>query len=185
LELGRVASRTLNQRHVIANDIGVRRAVDALNSCTNLQQFCQILQQCLEPIGFDGFGLHLTSELPVDVEISPFDHIDGSKLQFFWNHPPTTSETNWSLTFSLMRGNGNALGGFTLYRRNAASPLWLDLDVLATTGFLTAIGAIVERTQDFSFIESTRKQSQKAALKPAGGVAAPGAPRSVAVPSSG
>jgi UDP-GlcNAc:undecaprenyl-phosphate GlcNAc-1-phosphate transferase len=185
LELGRVANRTLNQRHVIANDISIRRAVDALNSCTNVRQFCQILQQCLEPIGFDGFGLYLTSELPVDVEISPFDHVSGSKLQFFWNRLLTTSETNWSLTFSLMRGNGNPLGGFTLYRRNATSPLWLDLDVLATTGFLGAIGAIVEKTQDSWFVESTRKQSQKAALKPAGGVAASGAPRSIVVPSSG
>lgn len=38
LELGRVASRTLNQRRVIANGISVRRAADSLESCTSLPQ---------------------------------------------------------------------------------------------------------------------------------------------------
>src|SRR6266436_3755523 len=47
LELGRVANRTLNQLHVIANDISIRRAADALESCTSLPQFCKILRQCL------------------------------------------------------------------------------------------------------------------------------------------
>jgi UDP-GlcNAc:undecaprenyl-phosphate GlcNAc-1-phosphate transferase len=185
LELGRVANRTLNQRHVIANDISIRRAVDALNSCTNLAQFCQILQGCLEPIGFDGFGLYLTSELPVEVELPPFNHVGGSKLQFFWNCLLTTSETNWSLTFSLMKRDGDELGGFTLYRRNADSPLWLDLDVIATTGFSTAIAAVVEKTQDALFVKTPREQSQKPAFKPAGGVVASRARRSIALPGSG
>src|SRR6266853_244252 len=60
LELGHMASRTLNQRHVIANDVSIRRAAEALDSCASLAQFCQILHQCLEPIGFDGFGVYLS-----------------------------------------------------------------------------------------------------------------------------
>src|SRR6267142_2590050 len=70
-ELGYVATRTLNQRHVIANDISIRRAADALESCASLPQFCQILRQCLEPIGFDGFGLYLSSGLPGELELGP------------------------------------------------------------------------------------------------------------------
>src|SRR5260370_40402758 len=57
MELGRVANRTLNQRHVIANGTSIRRAADALESCTSLPPFCRILEQCLEPIGVDGFSL--------------------------------------------------------------------------------------------------------------------------------
>src|SRR4030088_14996 len=59
VELGRAANRGLNQRHVMANDISIRRAADALQSCTSRAQFCQILQDYLEPVGFDGFGVHL------------------------------------------------------------------------------------------------------------------------------
>jgi len=91
-ELGHVATRTLNQRHVIANDISIRRAADALESCTGLPQFLQILRQCLEPIGFDGVGLYLSSGLPGEVELRPFNHVGGSKLQFFWDQVLTSSE---------------------------------------------------------------------------------------------
>src|ERR1700704_1300815 len=108
-ELGHAANRTLNQRHVIANDIGIRRAPDALGTCTTLAQFCEILQQCLKPVGFDGFGLYLSSELPVGVEVYPFLPAGARKFQFFWNHSTTSSETNWRMTFSLPRRNGKRL----------------------------------------------------------------------------
>jgi len=158
LELGRVANRTLNQRHVIANDISIRRAADALQSCTTRAQFCQILQQCLEPVGFDGFGVYLSSELPAGVEVYPFSHAGGSKLQFFWDRSVTSMETNWSLSFSLLRHDGNRLGGFTLYRKNSASPLWMDPDVFTATGFSRAVAAVVEKKLDSWFAKAHKEQ---------------------------
>src|SRR5579859_6907166 len=138
---------TLNQRHVIANDIRIRRAAEALESCSSLPQFCQILQQCLEPIGFDGFGLYFSSGVPAEVEVGPFKPVSRSKLQFFWGPAPASSDTNWSLTFSLMKRNGKRLGGFTLYRKNAVSTLLMDLEVFTTTGFSRAVAANVEKMQ--------------------------------------
>src|SRR2546429_6701836 len=38
LELAWMARRTLHQRHVIANDINIRRTPDALGSCNNLDR---------------------------------------------------------------------------------------------------------------------------------------------------
>jgi UDP-GlcNAc:undecaprenyl-phosphate GlcNAc-1-phosphate transferase len=187
LELGRMANRTLNQRQVIANDISIRRAADALESCTSLPQFCQILRQCLEPIGFDGFGLYLSSGLPVEVELElcPFKPVSRSKLQFFWDQSPTSSETNWSLTISLTKRNGKRLGGFTLYRKNTASPLWMDLEVLTTTGFCSAVGASVEKMQGSWFAKKQKEQRQIASFDTAGPVIASRARQPIAVPSSG
>jgi len=68
---------------VIANDVSIRRAAEALESCASLAQFCQILHQCLEPIGFDGFGVYLSSEVPVEVERNPFNYASRPNLQFF------------------------------------------------------------------------------------------------------
>jgi hypothetical protein len=148
LELGRVASRTLNQRHAIANGISVRRTAESLETCTNWPQFCQILRECLEPIGFDGFGLYLSTGLPAEVELGPFKMVSRSKVQYFWDQLPEPCDTNWSLTFSLTKRNGKSLGGFTLYRKNTVSPLWMDLDVFTTTGFSNALGACVENIQN-------------------------------------
>src|SRR5882762_705265 len=107
VELAHVANRTLNQRHVIANHVSIRRASEALESCASVPQFCQILRQCLEPVGFDGFGLDLPLDLPAEAELFPFN-VRESKLQFFWDRALTSSQTNWSLTFKLMRQIGRA-----------------------------------------------------------------------------
>jgi UDP-GlcNAc:undecaprenyl-phosphate GlcNAc-1-phosphate transferase len=185
LELGRVANRTLNQRHVIANDISIRRAADALESCTSLPRFCQILRQCLKPIGFDGFGLYLSSELPVEGEFCPFIQVSRSKLQFFWDQSLTSSETNWSFTFSLMKRNGEQLGGFTLYRKNTASPLWMDLDVFTATEFSSAVAIVVEKVQSSWFVKSQKARNPIPAFETSGPVIASRVRQSIAVPSSG
>ena len=187
-ELERVANRTLNQRHVIANGTNIRRAADALESCTSLPQFCRILRQCLEPIGFDGFGLYVLSGLPVDVDLFPFHRINGSKLQCFWDQLPTSpssSDTNWSLTFSLMKRNGKRLGGFTLYRKNTELPLWMDLEVFTTTGFSDAVATYVEKMQDSWSVKAQKERSPIPAFEKAGAVIASRGRHSVAVPSSG
>src|SRR5712672_1448544 len=160
LELGRVANRTLNQRHVIANDISIRRAADALQSCSTRAHFCQILQQCLEPVGFDGFSVYLSTQLPTGVEVYPFSSASASKLQFFWDRSLTSTETNWSLSFSLLRLDGNRLGGFTLYRKSTASPLWMDPDVFTTTGFSHAIATVIEKKLDSWFVQDHKEQIQ-------------------------
>jgi UDP-GlcNAc:undecaprenyl-phosphate GlcNAc-1-phosphate transferase len=185
MELGRVANRTLNQRHVIANGTSIRRAVDALESCTCLPQFCQILRQCLEPIGFDGFGLYISSGLPAEVELFPLIRVNGSKLQFFWDQLPASSDTNWSLAFSLMKRNEKRLGVFTLYRKNTASPLWMDLEVFTTTGFSSAVAAFMEKVQDSWPVKAQKERSPIPAFEKAGAVMASRSRQSVAVPSSG
>jgi len=177
VELAHVANRTLNQRHVIANHVSIRRASEALESCASVPQFCQILRQCLEPVGFDGFGLDLPLDLPAEAELFPFN-VRESKLQFFWDRALTSSQTNWSLTFKLMRRNGKPLGGFTLYRRDAASPLWMDLDVFTTTGFSSALSVSVGNMRDSWLVETPKDKTHKPAFDGR-------APQSLAVPNSG
>jgi UDP-GlcNAc:undecaprenyl-phosphate GlcNAc-1-phosphate transferase len=184
-ELGRMANRTLNQRHVIANDISIGRAAEALESCTSLEKFCQILQQCLEPAGFDGFGIYLSSELPVGVERRAFGRASTSKLHFFWDHSLTSSETNWSLTFSLLAKDGNRLGGFTLYRKNTASPLWMDLDVFTATAFSSAVAAVVEKKLDSWFVRSPKEQTQIPAFETVGPVIGSRVRQPILFPTSG
>src|SRR6266481_182755 len=184
VELGRAANRALNQRHVIANDISIRRAADVLQSCTTRAHFCQILQEHLEPVGFDGFGVYLSSELPAGVEVYPFSHAGASKLQFFWNHSVTSTETNWSLSFSLLRQDGQRLGGFTLYRKDTGSPLWMDPDVFTATGFSRALAAVVEGKLDSWFVMSHKEQVHLAAFEGVGTVIASSVRQPIIIPTS-
>jgi UDP-GlcNAc:undecaprenyl-phosphate GlcNAc-1-phosphate transferase len=185
VELGRVANLTLNQRHAIANGVSIRRATDALETCTNLAQFCKVLRGCLERIGFDGFGLYFSAGLPFGVEFDPLVAVNRTKIQYFWKSLPASSDTNWSLTIRLSKGNGKRLGGFTLYRKNAVSPLWMDLDVFTTTGFSAAVATCVEKMQK-AWIEDAKKASQqKPSREPAAAVMPSGLPQSIPARSSG
>ena len=56
-ELQDVWRRTAERKQVIANNVEVRRAVEALNHCADVQKLCAILRNSLHSIGFDGFRL--------------------------------------------------------------------------------------------------------------------------------
>ena len=165
-ELGRLASRTWSQRHVIANDVNIRRAADELRSCASLPQFCEILQRCLKPAGLDGFGLYFSSEVPDRAEVFPFTHLTASKLQFFWEPSLTSAETDWSLSFSLRTRDGERLGGFTLYRKNASVPLWLDVEIFTVTGFSQAVARVVENMPELWFAGPLTKAPMVATTTP-------------------
>jgi UDP-GlcNAc:undecaprenyl-phosphate/decaprenyl-phosphate GlcNAc-1-phosphate transferase len=185
VELGRVANRTLKQRHVIANDINIRRAPEALKSCASLPQFCQILQQCLEPAGFDGFGLYLSSETGTTAEAYPFGHISGSEFRLFWNQALRLSETNWYLSFNLLKRTGEPLGGFTLFRKSGSSPLLMDLEVFSGTGFSNAVAAVVEKEKDSWFVRVPKERIPVPGLEATGSAIGLLVPRVAEAPSSG
>jgi hypothetical protein len=159
LELGRVASRALNQRHVIANHVNLRKAQEALGACTTPEQFCQVMQDCLQAAGFDGFGLNFATKVPAWIDLRPLMPSGGSKFAFFWNNGTNSSETNWSLTFRLPKQNGRRLGKFTLFRKNAACPLWVDLDVFTGMEFSSALSAAIRKMQDAQYAKA-RKQKE-------------------------
>jgi UDP-GlcNAc:undecaprenyl-phosphate GlcNAc-1-phosphate transferase len=146
-ELKQAASRTLNMRQVIANDVSIRRAAEALQACHTTSELCIILQRWLQPIGFAGVGIQLeSSDLPVPIDGSPLQQIGNSNMHFFWADRLAASDANWSLTFCL-QVDGCRLGGFTLFRQSARSPIWMDLNVFTTSGFAIELSTAIKRIQ--------------------------------------
>lgn len=184
LELGRVANRTLNLRRVIANDTSIRRASENLPSCTTLPQFCQIMRQCLEPAGFDGFGLYLSPELSLEGEVHPLQGFNGSKHRFFWDRSLISSDTNWSMSFSLLKSNGERLGTFILYRKDRNSPLLVDPEIFTATRFSSAVARVVEKMQYAWFIGPRRQMPGISVYEKTSPMIAGRVRLSVALPSS-
>jgi hypothetical protein len=146
-ELKQEASRTLNLRQVIANNVHVRRATETLESCNTSADLCATLQKCLEPIGFSGFSACLLVDLPMEVECFPFRQAAESNFYFSWDQGLAESETNWSVTFAMARKGGRPVGTFTLYRKSTLAPLWMDLNVFTATGFSPALANAFESIQ--------------------------------------
>lgn len=158
-ELKQEASRALNLRRVIANNVSIRRAADAMSGCETAMDFCESLQQCLQPIGFDGFGISLISSLPENLECFPFQQTDNFGLSHLWNESLVVSEANWSLAFSLVNNRGRRTGNFILYRKDTLTPVWIDLSVFTSTGFSIAVAEKMEEIHDI-WLSQEHKSSE-------------------------
>jgi UDP-GlcNAc:undecaprenyl-phosphate GlcNAc-1-phosphate transferase len=166
-ELRHEASRTFNLRRVIANNVSIRRAADALEGCTTVAEFCALLQKSLEPIGFDGFGIDPISDLARDTDGFPLRKAGRAQLYYFWHANLTLADANWSLTFSLVNKSGHRVGSFTLFRKNGLSPLWIDLSVFTNTGFSVAVAGKFEQIQQ-GLLVADRKEPMPAFTASAG-----------------
>jgi len=171
-ELGRAASRAMNQRRVMANNIGIHRALNDLGSCSSYMQFRQILQKCLSPVGFDGFVLELSSKVSPGAGNYPFLQAPGYRLQSFWNHLMTPAEANWSMTFGLPARTGERLGSMTLYRKDTSFPIWVDLNVFTATTFYDVVADVIEKMRDSWSAHVRKEQPQVTGLAKARSVVA-------------
>lgn len=50
------------------------------------------------------------------------------------------------------------MGDFALYRKNASSPLLIDLEILTTTAFADAVAEVVERMQHEWFAKPRKEE---------------------------
>jgi len=131
LELQHVLRRTAERKRVIANNVEVRRAVEALNSCTDFLKMCAILQNTLPSIGFDGFRLGRNiGEAFSGTPFSPMQRTADGELQMFWEDAGR-SESNWELRLELNTDPHHRLGCFSLLRIHVESPLLVDFNLLS------------------------------------------------------
>jgi UDP-GlcNAc:undecaprenyl-phosphate GlcNAc-1-phosphate transferase len=130
-ELQDALRRTAERKRVIANNVEVRRAVEALNSCTDFLKMCAILQYTLPAIGFDGFRLGPNlGETFSATPFSPMQKTTNGELQLFWNNGGK-SESIWELKLELNAASTHRLGCFSLLRIHMESPLLVDFNLLS------------------------------------------------------
>jgi UDP-GlcNAc:undecaprenyl-phosphate/decaprenyl-phosphate GlcNAc-1-phosphate transferase len=171
-ELQRVARRILNQMRVIANNIAIRRAAEALQSCQSLGDIGGVLIEYLEPIGFDGFALEVESlgEVP-ESSLLPFhrpsSHPTGPSVESSIGHsmPKTSAVISLGrsepdvfalrLEFCLSSGAGGRKRSFSVFRACCKDPLWFDSNVFVSSGFVAALDEALLRTLERKYLLSS------------------------------
>src|ERR1700733_104032 len=146
-ELQYVWRRTAERKRVIANNVELRRAVEALNHCADVQMLCGILRNSLHSIGFDGFRLerHLAERF-ADFPLMPLQRTQEGELQLFWDDEGR-SESIWELRLELSTGPDHRLGRFSLLRIGVDSPLLVDFNLLSCE-FRMALSYAILRTMN-------------------------------------
>jgi len=134
-ELQRVAQRTIDQKHIMANNLSIRRAYESLQRCTGLPELCLILQRAFERNEFDRFELSFPFPSDAAVDVAPLVRKEGNTIFYKWvrSDDATVGDACWSLSLPLRSSaRPGVQGEFLLFRTCGQLPLRMDVNLLLT-----------------------------------------------------
>jgi UDP-N-acetylmuramyl pentapeptide phosphotransferase/UDP-N-acetylglucosamine-1-phosphate transferase len=77
--------RTVERKRSMSHNVQLRRAVQAMDSCSDVNVLCKILKDALQSTGFDGFRLRTTLGKDfVDAPLAPLERTACGDLQSLW-----------------------------------------------------------------------------------------------------
>ncbi len=139
-ELRRVAQRTIEQRHIVINNLSVRRAVEELKAAGNFDQVRRVLVAAFDSNDFDAFELHLKS-MPDDRTVP-----GETGRHFHWSKLPhmaaISSQPSWKLTLDLVTTANRSRGSLVVYRIYSQRDLQLDVNLLTSEFPVTLADAL-------------------------------------------
>jgi hypothetical protein len=123
--------RAAARKRLIANNVEIRHAVEALNSCADINGACKIVRNSLELVGFDGFRIgHSLVHIFSDIDGMAFELTTDGEFQSFWNDVQK-SKSAVELRFELTTDMYRSLGHFSLLRLASDKPLLVDFNLLS------------------------------------------------------
>ena len=132
------------RRQVLANHVAIRQAAEKLRQCHDLGSMCRILQDTLEPIGFDAIRFVKCGKNGFSSSIlQPMRYLpDGTWLFSWFAHE--IAEAPWELILELVTNSLNRWGYLSLIRMSNEHPIPLDLNML-TAEFRCSLSGAIER----------------------------------------
>jgi hypothetical protein len=160
VELRRMAQRTLDQKHVIINNLSVRRAITEFAGCSTLEQVRAVLERGFADNEFDGYEL--------EYALTP---VAGAprKVHMAWCKPEAIGVLRLPGVWRMELPLGSAIigrGHFRVYRRYSDRPLMLDINLL-TRFFPGELTQALERgSSEQSASEKTLRAAASASAPP-------------------
>jgi UDP-GlcNAc:undecaprenyl-phosphate GlcNAc-1-phosphate transferase len=170
-ELQGFLRRTAVRKRSVADNVEVRHAIEALNSCTDLEILCTIAKKTLQSIGFDGFRLadSLTDKFS-DVPISLCQRTGDGEVELLWSDV-RKSGALWELRLELMTETHVRLGHFSLLRVGSENPLLVDFNLLSGEFRVALSNALLRATSaDRSHVRHPSSEKTARAVKVASSV---------------
>jgi len=145
-EMLSILQRATRRRQIIANHVAVRRASETLETCHEFSSICRLLQDTLQPVGFDGIQFQMLHPNGYPAEsFRPLAHEPDGKLLLSWSDFPL-DDPPWELRLELASSN-ERWGYLSLIRATNTRPIGLDVNVLAGQ-FRVALSNAVKRACD-------------------------------------
>ena len=138
--------RTYQKKRTLANNLNIRRGIESLTFCNDFRGICKVLEETLQPVGFDGVLFRAFSGDGIsEIHFYPLKRDKDGIWFCFWKGGKTAG-SSWELKMELATGPGNPRGGyFSLLRSCEDEALFLvDLNLLSSQ-FRVAVSDAVLR----------------------------------------
>jgi UDP-GlcNAc:undecaprenyl-phosphate/decaprenyl-phosphate GlcNAc-1-phosphate transferase len=146
-EMLSILQRATRRRQIIANHVAVRRAVEILECCDEFRSICRVLQDTLQPVGFDGIRFQMMHPNGFsEASLLPMNYEPDGKLVFSWAERGL-EDAPWELRLELMSASNERWGYLSLIRISDGKPIALDVNVL-TGDFRAALSKAVKKACD-------------------------------------
>jgi UDP-GlcNAc:undecaprenyl-phosphate/decaprenyl-phosphate GlcNAc-1-phosphate transferase len=136
-------------RQIIADQANIRRATESLESCTDFRGICNVLQENLQPIGFDGIRVkNLGKNGFPPTSLAPLQYDSDDRLLFTWSPRKKDEQPACEYHLELAIGSQPTSGSVSLFRISNDEDFQLELDILSedfTTALSNAVGRATSR----------------------------------------
>jgi hypothetical protein len=165
-ELGRVAQRTLEQRHIFINNLAIRRATEELKAARDYAQIRRVLEAAFCSNDFDGFDVRFKlfpGEVNPDVPVDAGVHARRGEVSFAWAKARGSLALEglavWTLSLDLVSSSNRHRGALIVRRLYSQRNLQLDINLLTST-FPVALADALDRTLQHPVVQVIPRATQ-------------------------
>jgi UDP-GlcNAc:undecaprenyl-phosphate GlcNAc-1-phosphate transferase len=130
-ELAEILRPGARRRQIVTDQANVRRAADALGASSDFRTICQVLQETLQPLGFEGLRLKNLGKdgFPMALLHTLSYNWEG-KWFLEWSERKT-DDSPWEYSFQLVANPQPTLGYASFLRMSSREDFRLNADLLA------------------------------------------------------
>jgi UDP-GlcNAc:undecaprenyl-phosphate GlcNAc-1-phosphate transferase len=132
------------RRQIITESLNLRRAAEALAACPDFRTISQVLQETLQPDGFEGLRLKNLGKDGFPMALLHTLHYDWEGKWFLEWSERRTDDSPWEYSFQLLTNPQPTLGYASFFHMSPREDFRLNADLLAEE-FRTALSDAIAR----------------------------------------
>ncbi|MBV9888477.1 MAG: undecaprenyl/decaprenyl-phosphate alpha-N-acetylglucosaminyl 1-phosphate transferase [Acidobacteria bacterium] len=135
------------RRQIVTDEASIRRATEALSTCSDFRTTCQVLQETLQPDGFEGLRLKNLGKDGYPIALFHTLHYDWEGHWYLEWSERKTDDSPWEYSFQLEKNSQGTLGYASFFHMSASEDLRTRADMLAEE-FRAALSDAVVRSSN-------------------------------------
>jgi UDP-GlcNAc:undecaprenyl-phosphate GlcNAc-1-phosphate transferase len=142
LEVQGTLALLLQRRRILANNLAIRQAAEALDSSSDFNGLCKVVRTTLEPLGFVGVCFQLYAKNGASNELfAPLRDDGNGELWCYWN-AEIAPAPEWELRLELVPRAKRCIGKVSLFRSSCNEPICIDSHLLCSAFRMALTGAV-------------------------------------------